>query len=445
MDTLILNEDQLAGLERLKDFLKNSTTLLSTTTQKQIRLVGPAGTGKTTLLKHLISKRDVSRWVFAAPTNKATGVLRSMLKEYSQNFRTIYSVLGLRMQSDEDRMILTRPFRVDLSHLDVIVIDEAGMVNAELKDYVQEAVRMYDLKVIWVADQYQLPPVGEPSSCIFDIDCAEVVLSKVERHDNQILTLATYVRSVIHDVTHNRSGGSLKDFVSDNDKMSGVWALSQDRFLERIKKYANNGEFSGKEPSTVGTAWRNKTVDYMNGVVRQCLFSKEERQSGQWLVGDRIVLTAPVQEHHSDAYDEVQMKANTDDSGIILDVAVVQHPVYREYGVYMLCVELDTGEPINLTVAHESSHDAIMRRLQMMASDARKPGKSHLWKGFWKFKESFHSIKYGYCMTVHRMQGSTTTNIFVDTEDILYNPSREEALRCLYVGLTRPTTKLFLH
>jgi len=48
-------------------------------------------------------------------------------------------------------------------------------------------------------------------------------------------------------------------------------------------------------------------------------------------------------------------------------------------------------------------------------------------------------------MTVHKSQGSTFENVFVDAEDILANPNREEALRCLYVAVSRASHNVIVN
>lgn len=433
------NEDQLAGLAKIEKWLTKNKELVTSIPDKQLRLVGAAGTGKTSLLIELISKRDVSHWAFCSPTNKATKVMRNMLSEYTDNCLTIYSLLGLRMTQDEDRMILTRPRKVDLSNIDVIVLDEASMVNTELYKYLREAMYDYGVLVLYVADQFQLNPVGEERSPIFNVECEEVVLSKVERHDNQILTLATSIRECI---ANGRYDWKLPQ--SDNDKFTGIWTFPEVRkFYERIEKYAKDGKFSGSAPEAVAAAWRNRTVNELNHEVRRHLFTKEERRTGMYLVNDRIVLTAQVKEKQGTGYDDYVILATIDDTGIIRQVYTEQHPVHIEVMIYNIMVELDDGNCINLRVAHESSNQYIMKRLQDLAADAKS--KPPLWKAFWEFKESFHQIKHGYASTVHRLQGSTIKTTFVDTNDILQNYNVEESYRCLYVGCSRSTHKTFLH
>jgi exodeoxyribonuclease-5 len=75
-------------------------------------------------------------------------------------------------------------------------------------------------------------------------------------------------------------------------------------------------------------------------------------------------------------------------------------------------------------------------RLNELSSRA-KAGERHLWRQFWKLKETFHAIRPSYAITSHRSQGSSYQIVFVDRMDIMLNKTRREAFRSLYVACTR--------
>ena len=58
--------------------------------------------------------------------------------------------------------------------------------------------------------------------------------------------------------------------------------------------------------------------------------------------------------------------------------------------------------------------------------------------------EKFAQLNYGYSITVHKSQGSTFTNVFIDILDILSNNNNEETSKCLYTAITRSSNKLIL-
>jgi ATP-dependent exoDNAse (exonuclease V) alpha subunit len=58
--------------------------------------------------------------------------------------------------------------------------------------------------------------------------------------------------------------------------------------------------------------------------------------------------------------------------------------------------------------------------------------------------DKFAQLNYGYSITVHKSQGSTFTNVFIDILDILSNNNTEETSKCLYTAITRSSNRLEL-
>lgn len=57
----------------------------------------------------------------------------------------------------------------------------------------------------------------------------------------------------------------------------------------------------------------------------------------------------------------------------------------------------------------------------------------------------FAEINYGYCITSHKSQGSTYTNVFVDISNILnFNRDPTDGMKCLYTSVTRASDTLHL-
>ena len=80
-----------------------------------------------------------------------------------------------------------------------------------------------------------------------------------------------------------------------------------------------------------------------------------------------------------------------------------------------------------------------------LADVAKRAKINRNWTEYWYLRESVHQVKHCYAITVHRSQGSTFTNVFLDVIDIQKNQRVHEQLKLLYVGASRPTTNLFLN
>lgn len=416
------NLQQGTAIEKMLDFLENPSA-------RFFLLSGYAGTGKTFCIQHLISKVR-GRMIFTAPTNKATKVIRDSLSssDYKPECRTIYSLLGLRLEANGEVKELAVPEDpIDLTQYRAVIVDEASMISSLLFEHIAKTANAQNLKFIFMGDPAQLPPVKELRSPVWGATHSVAELTQVMRYDNQLLRLATALRKV---VDHPAPSVKLE---SDNAEGEGVWRLSSGEFEQRILEAADAGLFSRPNCAKL-VAWRNVTVDDWNRRIRARIFSSP---SELWLPEDRIIVMEPAK----DLNDEIQ--ATTDDEGRVNRVEEAWHPTYGEFKCYRLSVTLDDGKPIVLWTLHPEWEAAAARKAEELAAAART--NRRLWGRFWDFKETFHRIRHAYAITAHRAQGSTYDTAFVDWRDILLNRNRGEAFRCLYVACTRPRTRLFLN
>ena len=68
-----------------------------------------------------------------------------------------------------------------------------------------------------------------------------------------------------------------------------------------------------------------------------------------------------------------------------------------------------------------------------------------LWRQWNKiFVAKFANVNYGNSHSVHKSQGSSFYNVFVDTDDILNNLNDDEAKRCIYTAFTRSSNELHI-
>lgn len=415
----VLNADQQAAVDSLTQFLSDPDP-----SNWCFILAGYAGTGKTFSMRTVVERFSNSRLTFAftAPTNKAAKVLKQM----TGNACTIYSLLGLRIDKSGELKQLIAGKKTDLSGINVIVIDEGSMVNNHLFRILESECKRFDVKCVFMGDPAQLPPVGEPASPIWD-QPASVTLTRVMRHDNQILDLVTDIRTQYQSLTP-----SLK-LESKHSADEGVWKMTKDAFKRAIFDAAARGDFADGTTAKV-VAWRNVRVAEYNQLIRAAIFGAAA-VPGFYLPGDRIVAAGPCERGE-------EFLMSTDDEGMVESVQECRHPLEPKYMGLELKVRKEDNKLVRLLVIHPASATAFENDAQTIAHDARANPK--LWKKFWNHKELFHDVKYGYALTAHRAQGSTYGEVYVDYQDILYNRNRREAFQCLYVACSRPTTKLFM-
>jgi exodeoxyribonuclease-5 len=390
-------------------------------------LSGSAGTGKTFCVRELVN-RTKGRFIFTAPTNKATKVLRESVTrdDYKPECRTIYSLLKLRLEANGEVKELKAPEDpIDISAYKAVIVDEASMVNANLFEHIKLAAERFKIKFIFLGDAAQLPPVKELRSPVWDLPFGSKLLT-VMRHDNAILALATALREQV-----DKFAPRIK-LAASNDGEQGIWQYPGIQFEKQILLDVDAGAFVQPNGSKV-IAWRNVEVDKFNEMIRARIFPQA---SAPWLVGDRVLFTAPAKD-----IDDEPM-ASTDDEGEVTRVDTEWHAVHGEFKIFRIAITLDNNQTVVARVLHPESRAAFVKKTEAMLAEARS--NSRKWKDFWDFKDAFHSLRYAYAITAHRAQGSTYDTAFVYWQDILSNQNRQEAFRCLYVACTRPKRCLVL-
>lgn len=418
--TIKPNADQLTAIEALLSYITDP----SPPTEFFV-FSGFAGTGKTFCMREVVARcqKSHAKFAFTAPTNKAA----KELKKVTGDACTIFSLLGLRIdKSGEVKALVAGKAPNDLSDLDVIFIDEAGMVNTNLMEIIRAQCQKYSVKVVFMGDIAQLPPIGEVASPVWN-EPTNAMLTKVMRHDNQILTLVTELRGVMDSITPS------VNIRSDNKDGEGVWKRTKMDFKASIYNAAIAGEFADGSKSKV-IAWRNARVAEYNDLIRSALYGAEA-VPGYYMPGERIVAASPCQRGD-------EMILSTDEEAIVESVAVCKHPLEPKYSAIELKCRTEMNKVIRLLVIHPNSMTQFNNDSQELAHDAK--ANSRLWKKFWVHKELFHDVKYAYALTTHRSQGSTYENVWVDYQDILCNRNRTEAFKCLYVACSRASKVLHL-
>jgi exodeoxyribonuclease-5 len=151
------------------------------------RLFGYAGTGKTTLAKHIAENVD-GKVLFAAFTGKAALVMRS---KGCPAASTIHSLIYKARESGEEVPSFDLWDDAPASKAKLIVIDECSMVDAELG----RDLMSFGVPVLVLGDPAQLPPVQ--GGGFFTEAQPDVMLTEVHRQaqDDPIVRLSMDIRA----------------------------------------------------------------------------------------------------------------------------------------------------------------------------------------------------------------------------------------------------------
>lgn len=187
------------------------------------RLMGFAGTGKTTLATHLAE--NAGKVMFGAFTGKAALVMR---KKGCRGASTIHSMIYMLDDEGAGEPTFTLDQGSAVRDADLVIIDECSMVGEELaKDLLS-----FGTKVLVLGDPAQLPPVKDAG--YFTEQKPDFMLTEIHRQalDNPIIRLSMDVRE--------GRGLTLGDHgtvrVIGRDKIDPQDVLSADQVLVGINK-----------------------------------------------------------------------------------------------------------------------------------------------------------------------------------------------------------------
>lgn len=333
------------------------------------RLFGWAGTGKSTLARHLA--QDVKSVKYAAFTGKAALVMR---RRGCKGASTIHSLIYTMVSEKEGEPRFVLDPESPAADADLIVIDEVSMVDEVLGT----DLLSFGTKVLVLGDPFQLPPVqGEG---FFTAEEPDIMLTEIHRQarDNPIVRLSLDIRE----------GNGLDYGSYGESKVIARGAVDQSEVLEA-------------DQVLVG---RNKTRLHYNNRIREL----KSLPQGIPVRGDRLVCLR----------NNPQKKLL---NGQIWSVADIKRKA---------------GGTLELTIDPEDvDRTAVQTKVKTHASfftgeDAEMS---------WQIRRQYDEFTYGYCLTVHKAQGSQWDHVYLFDESFVF---REERLRWLYTGLTRAAERI---
>ncbi len=455
--SITLNDQQQAAIEAMLDFVKQGR-------EDIFCLIGPAGTGKSFTIQHFVKRLPKHIKVcFTAPTNKAVRVLKTLSEHQGLGVKcvTIHSLLGLKIETRGGREILTSSGKSSMENFNLVVIDEISMINEELLRYLHSAIDLDGVQLIMMGDEAQLPPIGEQKSLTFAFKNSHY-LTKVmrQRSENPILGLCSDIRQAIENGAMTLP--PLQSLTNEAGNI-GIHIMPGQHFTRWMPSAFSNEKFDHDFDKYRVVAWRNKTVDFYNRKIQKLRYAN---LTHPFAVGEPIVFSNPLHTISTDIHFRLQSKlekgwdtllVGTESEGKIQHIQQLESylfsptPKHLSNGFHfspitltryaVTCHLIDQKEPIRFIVT-DNKH-ALERLLDFIAKNV--PAKHFDWLDYWKIKRIFTDIRPAYAMTVHKSQGSTFENVFVDALDILSNPNREEALRCLYVAISRASHNVIVN
>lgn len=452
-----LTDDQKAALSYMKKFIDGPN--------REMVLCGAAGTGKTSLVNVLLAQLDKHsfyEYVCTAPTNKAVEVIaRNTGKDYS---RTIVSLLGLTLHDFDDgdpRLVREPGSESKLGKYDLVVIDEASMVSRTLIGEIERDMLEHErIKVIYIGDKCQIPPVDETKqgimeSVVFGLPLV-CELTKVMRTalDNPILALVTRIRD---DMTSERDLFAHETKVLE-DGTGVTFYTDRDAFMDKMYSIFSSDEYAADSDHCVAVAYRNVAVDAINRNVRKHRYPDA---TDEYIVGEEVRVKRPYMAADPHRKGQFIPVYSTEERLMVESVEETEDPAYGlpcyRVKVTNYRAPASARETRELYVVKKDAVPMYEKLLSATALECRERenrkghngmGKMFTRKDAWRpynvLKKYYLWVDYIYAMTAHRAQGSTVEHVFVVDRDInlIANPVERNKLK--YTAFTRASKHLYV-
>ncbi|CAK6695135.1 RecBCD enzyme subunit RecD [Cyanobium usitatum str. Tous] len=424
-------------------------------------LSGYAGTGKTFLSMRFLAQVEATGlcWTVVAPTHKAVGVLRSYLAGAGLSPTwfpsTIHRLLRLKLkrQRDIERCEETEQTAVALEHLGLVLIDEASMVDSTLLEISLRCAHPFRTRLVFVGDPAQLPPVGEPVSPVFSLGRASrAELRQVVRHQGPVLRLASGLRQ--GDLPCRRPP-PLPPIRNASGQVAllerGAWLQAAQAALRR------SAETDNPDLARI-LCYTNRSLEQLVPIARRALHGEMADQlpvlPGEVLI-TRAAVMAPACREGEDAAEEPDMLLGSNRELVVRDV-MPERCDLADFGVPdapvidTLTARVEAGDSqLSLRLlpplgsAARIALEAVLARLRQQAKDAGKQDGKGLWRRFFLVRDAFASLGPAAVLTVHRSQGSTFAEVFVDG-DVFWPSDTVLRRQLVYVAVSRASQAVSL-
>ena len=445
-----LGVEQEEGLRLILEFIKSKDIVFT--------LSGFAGTGKSFMIKMLIEELDKlnKEYILCAPTHKAKTVLERFTEKEGITVHKLLSLSpnvnilnldyrNLQFNSSKNKSFF--PFN------SIIICDEASMINDSLYLLLVKQCITNSCKIVFVGDIKQIKPVNsEQTSKVFEVP-NKFFLTEIYRQDND---------SALSDILPISRDRFISLFKTNKKEKGSVFVYDTPKnfFVDSIpyfKKAIDNLDILESKI----LSYTNERVAFFNNKMKEALFGLDKEynkfqfitcyenfefnNNSFWNSMDYIIIEEP-----EEIFVYIPYVGNFPGYKLILWDSSNKCNVI----VNILSKNISDSELQRLTYAIENT------RLEAIDLKQRRDRNSGLkWKQYYEIIGSFttpidlyydnrlirkKSFDGGYACTIHKSQGSSINNTFIDMKSIGLCRDNQEKRQLQYVALSRSKNNVYI-
>ena len=399
-------------------------------------IIGAAGTGKTTKLNEICKELLTTNINFkvVAYTHKAKQILQSKLPKETP-ISTLHSYLKKRPGINEKAVhikAINTTTKVGVpENLDLLIIDEYSFIGekddislCELQDemYVDKP-----LKILYVGDSNQLPPIGAPSNLVPNGPYC-LKLKTIHRTDNDLLEplgkLVSYIEGdeaiqYLNETENFKRKQNIVNLYLNNMDKNKILLAFTNRKVQQL-----NFEIQGSEyPTNYDTIF----ISSLRIVAR--FITKLNKPNVVYTINGPIDMNSkynPLGFLHNLSYVD------------FFDIEVIES--FNE--------DIFIGARLNIATIFGTYNNKLIRdklgKALVLANKNSKDSKS-IFREYKTINDFVCISDFNHCMTVHKSQGSEYDYVYIDSEDFTSCIDIQTRLKLLYVGISRAKKQVFLN
>ena len=442
-----------------KFWLKSIVDFLYTPDKNVLYLLkGYAGTGKSTLIGHLVKLLSMANYkaVLMAPTGRAAKVIANYSGKKA--FTIHKQIYFTKTEKGSGVQFVLKPNKYRNT---LFIVDEASMIGDDrqsaklfengslLDDLMQYVDAGTNCKLLLVGDPAQLPPVHLTISPALDVEYLENKFNKEviewelkevvrQQQDSGILANATQLRlqmneehldsflfdlTIANDVQRLQDGNEILELLDDALRNGG---LEETVFIVRSNKRANlyNQQIRGR----ILFLEADLSVGDQLMVVKNNYFWLEPESDPGFIANGDLVKVLRIFSHH-ELYNFKFAK---------VEVQLVDYPDEKPFETVVLLDTLSSESPSLTYEEGNQLYQAVQEDYQHLSTK---------YKRFLAVKNNPYfnalQVKYSYAITCHKSQGGQWENVFIEQPYLPDGPDLSY-FRWLYTALTRAQTNLYL-
>ena len=484
-------------LTKISEIMANSMIMTNTPAGRMALFEGAAGTGKTFTMSYVLKTLSKKyKLAMCSPTHEALSVIRQTLTTAGINFaespdeygyggnniiiKTIASYLNIKMQRDLENG--TESFEEDRKgvtlNCDILCIDECSMISKELIQMMIKKLGIQFKMVLFIGDEPQLPSPsdGEEGNGLFQLPFKYSLTQVVrQKEGSSLLNVAWWIRSFIlakntvyvpsqllteqlhnnFDIFLTRDQNEFINSYLNNTSTSKYIGTYTNNLTDEYNLYIRNLAVMGYQNLNYEVYPFRLSLDTIDETdiekSNRTYITQDPSEYQEFFVGEYLK-AAEINQRNNKVYHQNGDIFRIQDLTLREHIVTIETPgtgLYeqasrQEYSLKYWCITDTDGKIVNVVRREDQLlHKELISKLYQEAQ--RTTGKRRFYK-YMSFKEKFTKVNYLFASTLHKLQGKTCEDLYLDVRDLdkYYRNQPLTVYKLIYVALTRPTSRIHI-